>query len=375
MGQANEARQHLATGRRRSCARRHPAGLKIVVIEEHMTFTKQSFADRSDDQLLAAVKCLAARECRATAALVRSLMELDARRLYLGEGYSSLFTYCTQALHLAEGAAYNRIEAARAARRFPAILMALEDGSVTLTAVRLLAPHLTADNHRDVLASARHKGKRAIELLVASLRPMPPVPSTIRKLPEPRSALLEPTGEAAPVPRAPTPITITTSINAPLPAVTALAPERYKVQFTISRETQDKLRRVQALARHAIPSGDPAEIFDRALTLLLHDLERRRCAAVTAPRAAREAVGGSRYLPASVKRTVWRRDDGRCAYIGRDGRCTERSFLEYHHVRPYAAGGAATTENIELRCRAHNAYEASLFFGDGCDSTMEHSIA
>ena len=49
-------------------------------------------------------------------------MELDARRLYLGEGYSSLFTYCTQALHLAEGAAYNRIETARAARRFPMVL-------------------------------------------------------------------------------------------------------------------------------------------------------------------------------------------------------------------------------------------------------------
>ena len=63
-----------------------------------------------------------------------------------------------------------------------------------------------------------------------------------------------------------------------------------------------------------------------------------------------------------MKREAWRRDDGRCAYTGRDGRCTERSFLEYHHVQPYAAGGAATAANIELRCRAHNAYEASLFF-------------
>jgi hypothetical protein len=123
---------------------------------------------------------------------------------------------------------------------------------------------------------------------------------------------------------------------APHPMETPLAPERYKLQFTISRETHAKLRRVQALGRHVIPSGDPAAIFDRALTLLLHDLEHRRCAAVTSPRAARET--------------------------GQDGRCTERSFLEYHHVQPYAAGGAADAANIELRCRAHNAYEASLFF-------------
>ena len=86
----------------------------------------------------------------------------------------------------------NRIEAARAARRFPAIL-ALEDGSVTLTTVRLLAPHLTAENHQHVLALARHKGKREVEELVASLRPLPPVPSTIRKLPDHRQALVETT--------------------------------------------------------------------------------------------------------------------------------------------------------------------------------------
>jgi hypothetical protein len=149
----------------------------------------------------------------------------------------------------------------------------------------------------------------------------------------------------------------------PRPTVTPLAAERYKVQFTISQETHDKLRRVQALARHTIPTGDPAEIFDRALTLLLADLERRRCAATSAPRGSRAATDGSRHIPAAVKRDVWRRDEGRCAFVGRTGRCTERGFLEFHHVQPYAAGGAATAANIQLRCRAHNAYEASLFFG------------
>ena len=348
---------------------------KIVVIEKRMTSTIQSFAHLSDDDLLATVKRLATTERRATAALVRSLMELDVRRLYLAEGYSSLFTYCTQALHLAEGAAYNRIEAARAARRFPAILATLEAGSVTLTTVRLLAPHLTAANHQDVLVSARHKGKREIEQLVASLRPLPAVPSTIRKSPGPRQVLLDanPVGPTPPA-AAPSPPVVTPAITmAPRPTETPLAPERYKLQFTISRDTHDKLRRVQALARSVIPSGDPAEIFDRALTLLLQDLERRRCAMVKSPRTAREAVGGSRHIPASVKREVWRRDEGRCAYIGRAGRCLERSFLEYHHVQPYALGGLATTANIELRCRAHNAYEASLFFGPESQDGVEKS--
>ena len=57
------------------------------------------------------------------------------------------------------------------------------------------------------------------------------------------------------------------------------------------------------------------------------------------------------------------RDDGRCAFVGSRGRCAERGFLEFHHVVPFAAGGVADTQNIELRCRAHNNFEAQLFFG------------
>jgi hypothetical protein len=102
----------------------------------------------SDDELIAETMRLASCERAATAALLQSLMEIDTRRLYLREGCSSLFTYCTHVLHLAEGAAYNRIEAARAARRFPVILEALATGSVTLTSIRLLAPNLTEHNDR-----------------------------------------------------------------------------------------------------------------------------------------------------------------------------------------------------------------------------------
>jgi hypothetical protein len=95
-------------------------------------------------------------------------MELDARRLYVSEGCSSLFTYCTQVLHLSEHAAYNRIDTARAARRFPIILDLVGSAAVTLTTVRLLAPHLTDANHREVLQRAQHKSKREVELLVAT---------------------------------------------------------------------------------------------------------------------------------------------------------------------------------------------------------------
>jgi len=65
----------------------------------------------SDRELLVQIALAARAERRATVALLR---EMDSRRRYLSEGYSSLFTYCTQMLHLSEHAAYNRIETARA---------------------------------------------------------------------------------------------------------------------------------------------------------------------------------------------------------------------------------------------------------------------
>jgi hypothetical protein len=56
----------------------------------------------TDAELLAEVSRAAAQERTATAHLIALLGELDARRLYLGEGCCSLFTYCTQVLHLSD---------------------------------------------------------------------------------------------------------------------------------------------------------------------------------------------------------------------------------------------------------------------------------
>ena len=129
--------------------------------------------------------------------------------------------------------------------------------------------------------------------------------------------------------------------------------------------TWQKLQVARDLLRHAVPSGDAGDIFDRALTALIDDLSRTKLAVVKKPaRRPRATAAGSRHIPAKVKRAVWRRDKGRCAFVADSGRrCEERGRLELHHVEPYAVGGAATVANIQLRCRAHNAYEAVLFYG------------
>jgi hypothetical protein len=330
----------------------------------------------TDPQLIDALARCARDERGATATLVAHLAETDARRLHLGAGFSSLFAYCCQVLRLSESASYKRIEVARAARRCPVLLDRLAEGSLSLSTAKLLAPHLTEENHQELVAAAAGLGQRAVEELVARRFPRPDVATLVRKLPTSPQPLVESTPEtpsASLVPAAPSPTqpTYVPVAPPPRPLATPLSADRYQIRFTASAATWQKLRTAQDLLRHAVPNGDPAEIIDRALTALIQDLARKKCAAVTkAARRGRATGAGSRHIPARVKRAVWTRDQGRCAFVAGSGRrCGERGRLEFHHVEPYAVGGAATVANIQLRCRAHNAYEAVLFYGPNANGS------
>jgi hypothetical protein len=350
----------------------------------------------SDQDLLVRLDVLAAKEREASAELVGHLAVLDSRpSVYAAQACGSLFAYCTEVLRLSEDAACTRIEAARACRRFPLVLDLLASGTLTLTAVRLLSRHLTPENHREVLSRASHRSRREIEALVAELAPRPDVPGFVRALPTLVSACATGARPAArpaasaglmtgtppasaiavPVPVLPT----ATAVPTARPIVQATAPDRYRVQFTIGRETHDKLRRLQALLRREVPDGDPGVLFDRALTLLLERTEKAKLGAAsrTRPRPAirpgtdspvRTTVSpshrGSRYMPPAVKREVWQRDGGQCAFVSATNRrCSEKTFLEFHHLCAYARHGPATVENISLRCFRHNQHEAELTFG------------
>lgn len=330
-----------------------------------------------DAALIARVKQLVGHERGVTAEIIAHLAELETRDVHLRQGCPSLYVYCRDVLGLSEWEAYNRIEVGRAARRFPLILDLLGSGAVSLTAVRLLAPHLTADNHREVLESARGKTRIEVENIVAGLSPRPDVGFSVRRVrgansPAPVSVAVVTSGDsgldapssggghlsagppAVPPASAPT-----------MRPVTPLSPDRYRLQLTINSETLEKLRLAQDMLGHAIPSGDESAVVDRALTALLAELARKKFAETSKPGRSRPRRPGARTPSAAVKRTVWVRDLGRCAFVGTGGRrCNERRFVEFHHVDPHALGGEASVDGIQLRCRRHNDYEGRLYFGN-----------
>ena len=366
----------------------------------------------SDLDLQAAVQRLARCEREATASLIGHLAELYGRRLHERAGYTSLFVYCVEALGLSDSASYDRMKAAKVVRRYPLALELLASGQLNLTTLRLLAPHLTRANHAELFAATACMRKRQVQKLVADRFPKPDVRSSVRRVPAAglagagpaggglAGAALAGAGLAGPVQAtAPTTDGVGTTelphpldagldhpaheagmvspsggnvvpgaqVLAPRPAVVEpLSSDRYRFTFTGSTRAYENLELARDLLRHAIPSGDPAPIIERALDLLVEKLVKDKFAVVDQPGTGRGQSERSRNIPADVKRAVYVRDQGRCAFIGSTGRrCGERGFVEFHHVEPYEVGGAPTTGNISLRCRAHNRYEAELFYGPG----------
>jgi hypothetical protein len=332
----------------------------------------------SDDALLRDLSTLVARDRVLTAMLLAHVAEVDDRRLYVPAGYPSMHAYCVGELRFSDDAAFNRITAARAARRFPVLFDAISDGRLHVTGVRLLAPCLTPENLAEMLDAASNRSKPEIERLLARRfgRSEPPNATIVRAAQFQSNRITE----LAPshVPAAPelgiaepelVPERVASAPTSPaelVPERVEAAPddEHVRLHVTIGRATHDKLRYVQALLGHSVPSGDVALILDRALDALIGQVEKRKFAATNKPRAsaARPSVR-RRHIPAAVRREVWERDGGRCTFESDAGRrCGARRMLEFDHADPVARGGEATVERIRLRCRAHNQYEAERAF-------------
>jgi hypothetical protein len=420
----------------------------------------------SESELLDHFETLVARDRRTTTQLLVAIAEIDERKLWARHACPSMFAFCVERFHMSEQVTAKRIWAARTARRFPIVLDMVERGELHLSAIHLLARHLTTENCNDVLQRARHKSSREIEKLVAALSPRPDVASRVRALPRAVVHTAQSDGAASgdatmrevhdtaqgaaaasddatmrsesASARAAAAVGIRSCPaqsrgGSPVSAaaarpITALSPRRFKIEITVDEETHDKLRSLQDLLGRTPVGRDPAAIISRAIDSLLVDTLKRKAAMTDRPRPACDAPGATdrphpacpasatadqshpacdasettdlplpaspaghasprtpqpgtrsihacdassrtppprtRTIPAALRRAVWQRDCGRCRYIdGRGRRCNATSNVEFHHKHPFAKGGRHDADNVELRCTAHNQYQADLDFG------------
>ena len=117
--------------------------------------SKFSLSHLSDDELLLSTEEIAAGHRFNLAVMLLHIAEAEARQLYLP--YGSMYEYCLTELGMDSDDASERIDAARAGRRFPEIIVAVKDGRLHLAAVVLMAPLLTPETVAEVIELATYK--------------------------------------------------------------------------------------------------------------------------------------------------------------------------------------------------------------------------
>jgi hypothetical protein len=384
-----------------------------------------SLAHVDDQELLRNTRRLVGKSNQLFAALLLHLAEVEARGLHRKRLCASLYTYCIYELRFSEDAAARRSSAARLVKQFPLLFDAIANGELHLTGLLMLGPHLTPENHVEVLGRAKFRTKKELAKLVRELSPLPPVPDLIEPL-RPEAAPLATTrpswehfassfeppvrelrpgerprewandgdavaGEAMGTPPPPSEPELLPVAPAELPSITG--PQKYQMQFTTSEEHVKLVERAKALLARERPGVALGEVHLEAMKLLVAALEKRKFAMTDRPRkparalqpieeagksagsSAKEPAGETgqsaltprqrgRYVPAAERREVFQRDGGRCSYVDSNGgRCRETRYLELHHTKPFAQGGANLASNLTLRCAAHNALAAEEDFG------------
>ncbi len=370
----------------------------------------------SNEQLLARLPVLCSEERRATAEVIVYLAEVERRKLYLQEACASLFAFCVERLGYSEQAALKRMRVARLYLALPQILDELKSGAIHLTGLFLLSGHLTEGNVEPLLAEARGKTRRELEVVIARWFPKTNVLASITPL-EAESTRLGTGAIAADPAKSEGPaetdgITYPgtsdcldgagTASDATYPPGTSdcldltgiasgaiypgtseshgngrgrqaargrvqpLSAQSYRVEFTASADLKAKLEHAQNLLSHAVAPGNLGELFERALDeLIAKETKRRQGAVSDKPRKLRPLKEGSRHVPVSVAREVWERDESQCTFVDAHGRrCSEKRYVTLEHVDPHARGGPPSVHNLCLLCGPHNQDAARREFGE-----------
>jgi 5-methylcytosine-specific restriction endonuclease McrA len=155
--------------------------------------------------------------------------------------------------------------------------------------------------------------------------------------------------------------------------------QKWKLEGVVSKEVKAKLDRCKSLLSRKYPRGVDYEILFGELSEVFlerfdpkrkKERRQKRETIKKRPAKAPAKASQSRHIPAREEERVWTRDEGRCAYVGADGkRCNSTFGLQIDHFPvPFSRGGPSKASNLRLLCARHNRYTARQVFGHLCDA-------
>lgn len=249
--------------------------------------------DLDNQTLLIDISNLVKKEKRTTLEILEYLTEIDERRLFLSEGYASLYDFCIRYLNYSEGEALRRIHASRATAKVEEVKQLLHDNELSLTGLSLIAPHIKKENAATLLPAVKNKTKLEIKKIIAER-----------------------------------------------------FPEAAATQEMISIMLDPELKELLEQAKRKASEKDLTVVLKRALKEYVKERAERNS----------EVKKHTRYVPTSLRRKVLKSSNYQCTFKSQQGvRCNQTAHLEIDHVRPWAKGGSShDLENLRVLCKSHN---------------------
>lgn len=344
-----------------------------------------SLSKIKNKELLEHFSVIVSKEKMAIADVVAYVAELYQRRLYLEEGYSSLFSFLTEKYGYSGSAAYRRIQSAKISLLFPTVVELLRSGKINLMTLSLVEPHVTKENGENILQEVIGKNKEDVEYYLSNhFFIKERVQDKIRRLPvikkefNPCHSGSAEEGEGTEA--------ICTSpkessnqdlgLRLDLCEKDDLERRRVKIEFVADEGVATKIERSKELLRRKYPQGKLEDIVNEALDALLEKKdperkilriglkERKASTPMKEGKHEQKSQVSSRYISQGLRRAIWRRDKGQCTFQSKDGKyCHETRMLEIDHIEPYSLGGKTEAQNLRLLCAAHNQVRSHKTFG------------
>ena len=273
---------------------------------------------------------------QAEADLISVLQEVDAHRVFMELGYTSLFSYCVEAIGLSESVASNFVTVARKAREVPVLQSAIRSGCLSVSKARKITPILTLENQDEWVEKAMVLSTRKLEEEVARVEPREATPERMKFVSEDRLELR---------------LGISKAMKEKLKRVQDMEAQRTARPVSIE-ET------LEALVNIYLELKDPVKRAERVLKRNADRTESNAAASVMGHTSRVKPSENRVAIAASVRHQVRLRDGGQCTYRNQQGhRCESQRWIDIHHVQARSLGGGNTLENLITLCSAHHRRE------------------
>jgi hypothetical protein len=303
---------------------------------------------KSNEELINALKLQVENERKLLMEILYSLREVEERKLHLKMGYTDLYTFAMKELGYSAGASHRRISAMRLLNSVPEVAPKLESGELGL------------ENASQAQVFFRKEDQRRKELGESKL--------TLDEKREVVNDLLGKStrdGQRVLMERSP-------EVMTPSEKVRPLPDQKTLVQFVADVELMGMLEELKHLLAHQNFEGRMDVLIKKTASIALKKLKPKQEPAPSKARQVAEEIPTektnvtpapgkrSRYIPAAERKMVLLRDQNGCTYRDpKSGRvCGSKYGLQFDHLTPFSRGGSHESQNLTLRCGAHNRFRA-----------------